>query len=52
MYEATLKETPRVRAITEAALSIPAVAAYRASERWLDFTPSGIFRYYPELQRG
>jgi glutathione S-transferase len=49
--EAALQNAPRVRSITDVALSIPAVAAYRASDRCLDFTASGIFRYYPELQQ-
>ena len=47
---ATLRQTPRIAAITDAALAVPAVAAYRASDRFLAFDETGIFRHYAELQ--
>lgn len=35
--------------LTEAVAARPAVAAYRASARWIGFGELGIFRHYPEL---
>jgi glutathione S-transferase len=39
----------RVIALHDRVAARPRVAAYRASDRWIDFNQQGIFRAYPEL---
>jgi len=45
-------ELENLGGLAERVASIPAIAAYLASERRLDFNQQGIFRYYPELDGG
>lgn len=43
---------PRVAALHARVESLPAVAAYLASERRIAFNEDGLFRHYPELDAG
>jgi glutathione S-transferase len=45
------KKVPRVTALHERVAKRPRVAAYLACGRRIPFNQSGIFRYYPELDR-
>jgi glutathione S-transferase len=40
---------PLVMGVHERVAARPRIAAYRASDRWIDFNEQGIFRAYPEL---
>ena len=40
---------PKLHALRDAFMDLPAIAAYRASDRCQDFNEDGIFRHYPEL---
>lgn len=40
---------PLVLGLHERMAARPRIAAYRASDRWIDFNTQGIFRAYPEL---
>lgn len=40
---------PLVLGLHERVAARPRIAAYRASDRWIDFNTQGIFRAYPEL---
>ena len=40
---------PRLHTLRDAFMDLPAIAAYRASDRCQDFNEDGIFRHYPEL---
>ena len=40
---------PKLHALRDAFVDLPAIAAYRASDRCQEFNEDGIFRHYPEL---
>ena len=40
---------PLVMGVHERVAARPRIAAYRKSDRWIDFNEMGIFRHYPEL---
>ena len=42
---------PRLIAVHDRVASLPRIAAYLGSPRRIPFNTSGIFRYYPELDR-
>jgi glutathione S-transferase len=46
------KKHKRVIALHDRVAARPRLAAYLASERRIDFNEQGIFRHYPELDRG
>ena len=47
--EAVLSTTPTLVAHRARVDALPAVAAYRASDRWMPFNEHGVFRYYEAL---
>lgn len=46
------KRHPKLAALHDRVAARPRVAAYLASERRIPFNEDGIFRHYPELERG
>jgi glutathione S-transferase len=46
---ASLRKTPKLRALAANVAALPAIAAYLASERRIKFSVDGVFRHYPEL---
>jgi glutathione S-transferase len=46
---AALRKTPKLRALAGNVAELPTVAAYLGSERRIEFSVDGVFRYYPEL---
>lgn len=48
-FAAHAPQIPGLVALRDHVDALPAIAAYRASDRYLDFNDDGIFRAYPEL---